>query len=442
MELSTTQVLALAPDSSSAQAGKKLANVRYWQNLGQSPLAAWGECQGSALYQVRVELAAFTVKCTCPSHKFPCKHGIALLLLTAENQHVPDADPPAWVTEWLAKRAASSMQHKHEKPAVDSQSPAREAERNKRIQKRETLILEGLDTLDLWMNDLIRNGLASVQTQPMSFFDARAAQLVDAQAPGMAGRVRQLAGITGLGADWPERLLGELGRMALLTHAYRKSDRLDPLLYQDVRQLIGWNISKEDLIATGEKVTDEWYIVGQWDFEENSLQVQHTWLLGEKTRRSALILQFSAMGRPYSETFLCGTRQMGDVYFYPGAAGIRGLLTSRGEESSAIRDLPMGVETIAEFLGSQAEILGRHPWQEHFLLTLRGAIPVCGLATDTWYICDQSGSALPLRKAGPWLLLALSGGESVDFVGEWDGETVLPLAVTVDGTYHLLWRLS
>jgi len=363
------------------------------------------------------------------------------LLLAAENQHVPSADPPDWVKDWLSKRAAAETQHKHDRPSTDSQSPALTAERNKRIQKREALILQGLDTLDLWMSDLIRNGLAGVQTQPMSYFDVRAAQLVDAQAPGIAGRVRQLAGITGLGPDWPDRLLRQLGRIALLTQAYRQSDALDPLLYQDVRQLIGWNISKEDLMTTGEKVTDEWYIVGQWEYEENSLRVQHTWLLGARTRRSALILQYSAMGRPYSETFLCGTRQMGDIYFYPGAAAIRGLLANRGEESAPIRDLPMGAETIDEFLGSQAEILGRHPWQEHFLLALKGAVPVCGDPDDIWYICDHTGAALPLRKAGPWLLLALSGGEPLDFIGEWDGETVLPLAATVDGSYHLLWRL-
>ena len=195
-------------------------------------------------------------------------------------------------------------------------------------------------------------------------------------------------------------------------------------------------------MATGEKVTDEWYTVGQWDYEENSLRVQHTWMLGARTRRSALILQFSAMGRPYSETLVCGTRQVGDVYFYPGTAGIRGLLTTRGEESTPIHDLAVGAETIEEFLGSQAEILARHPWQEYFLLVLRSAIPVCAEADDTWYICDRTGAALPLRKAESWLLLALSGGGPVDFVGEWDGETVLPLAATADGTYHLLWRLS
>jgi uncharacterized Zn finger protein len=174
MELSSTQVLALAPDGSSAQAGQKLANLRYWRNLGQSPLAAWGECQGSALYQVRVELTAFAVKCTCPSHKFPCKHGIALLLLVADSQQVPSSDPPDWVKDWLSKRAAASMQHKHENQSLESRPQTLTAERNKRIQKREALILQGLDTLDLWMSDLISTGLASVHTQPMSFFDGQA----------------------------------------------------------------------------------------------------------------------------------------------------------------------------------------------------------------------------------------------------------------------------
>ncbi|MGO8951500.1 MAG: SWIM zinc finger family protein [Ktedonobacterales bacterium] len=438
MLLSSDQVLALAPDTTSAAAGKKLANVRYWRNLGQSPLAAWGECQGSALYQVRVELATFAVKCTCPSHKFPCKHGLGLLLLATDAKIVPSSEPPEWVMEWLSKRAATT--HKSEKQPPESRSVTPKQDQRKRVQKREALVSQGLNTLDLWMSDLIRNGLASVETQGVAFWERQAAQLVDAQAPGVAGRVRQLAGISGSRPDWPDKLLDKLGRMALLTHAYRYGDTLNSALYQDVRQLIGWTMSKEELMSTGEKVTDEWYILGQWDYEEEKLRVQNTWLLGAATRRSALILQYSALGRPYSETFVCGSRQIGDLYFYPGAASIRGYLASRQGESAPISEIRSADETIDEFLQHQAELLARQPWQEHFLLVLRGALPVAPGTAETWYIRDRTGAALPLRRAGPWLLLALSGGMPLDFVGEWDGETVLPLAVTVDGAYHALWR--
>src|SRR5258706_12620952 len=99
------QVLALAPDSSSASAGKKLSNKQYWKNLGQNSEALWGECQGSALYQVRVDLSTLTIQCSCPSRKLPCKHGLGLLLLAVPTPAaVPTADQPEWIIAWLAKR--------------------------------------------------------------------------------------------------------------------------------------------------------------------------------------------------------------------------------------------------------------------------------------------------------------------------------------------------
>ena len=74
MNLTIDQVTALAPDASSAAAAKKLANPAAWRSLGRDAEALWGECQGTALYQVRVAVADLTAKCSCPSRKFPCKH--------------------------------------------------------------------------------------------------------------------------------------------------------------------------------------------------------------------------------------------------------------------------------------------------------------------------------------------------------------------------------
>jgi hypothetical protein len=444
LQLSSEQVLALAPDSSSAANGKKLANTRHWKNLGQNAEAVWGECQGSALYQVRADTVTFTVKCTCPSHKFPCKHGIGLLLLATDAGSVPSANPPDWVVEWLSRRKATAARkaEEHEQQESPEKSPGQvPTDQQKRIQKRESLVLKGLDSLDLWMSDLVRNGLASVEGQPATFWEHQAAQLVDAQASGMARQVRELSDISGQ-QDWPDKLLGKLGRIALLTHAYRRADTLDSELREDIRQLVGWNVAKEHLASTGEKFTDEWNVVGQWDFDEDRLRVQHTWLLGTQTGRPALILQYSGMGQPYAETFLVGTKQVGDLYFYPGAAHIRAHLADRRGSSASITEMVHGVETIEEFLRQQSELLSRQPWQDKFLLVLRGATPVPNGASGAWFIRDRAGSALPLRKPGPWLLLALSGGAPLDFAGEWDGETVQPLSATVDGACHMLWRVS
>ena len=108
MNLTLEQVLALAPDASSAAAGRKLASANAWSCLGSNEAAIWGECQGSALYQVRVDLADLTVKCSCPSRKFPCKHGLGLLLVLAQHANaIPKADPPGLSWRWWANPVGS-----------------------------------------------------------------------------------------------------------------------------------------------------------------------------------------------------------------------------------------------------------------------------------------------------------------------------------------------
>ncbi len=260
MNLSPDQILALAPDPASANAGKKLANAKSWQSLGQSTDALWGECQGSALYQVRVDLRDTTVKCSCPSRKFPCKHGLGLLLLTsASPAAVPRATPPAWVDEWLARRAGAQAKREEKtnagQPAAVADDPSttekRKVQAEKSAAKRARQVAKGLDALDLWLDDLIRTGLAGLELKPASFWEAQAARMVDAQAPGIATRLRALAAIPNATPEWPERLLAELGRLAMLTHAFRQIDTLPAGLQDDVRQMIGWTRKEDEVLARG-----------------------------------------------------------------------------------------------------------------------------------------------------------------------------------------------
>ena len=103
--VSTDQVAKLAPDPAALAAGKKLANARVWRDTGHDERALWGECQGSALYQVRVDLTDLTAKCSCPSRKFPCKHALALMLMAvADASSITATTAPDWVEEWLARR--------------------------------------------------------------------------------------------------------------------------------------------------------------------------------------------------------------------------------------------------------------------------------------------------------------------------------------------------
>lgn len=442
LSLTTDQVLALAPDASSASAGKKLGNPRTWKNLGQSADAIWGECQGSALYQVRVDLGNFSSKCSCPSRKFPCKHGLGLLVLAAQNpDEVPTAEPPEWVASWLAKRVAATVQ-KQEKAEKEANEPPSAAQ-IKRAEKRSSQIAQGLDTLDLWMNDLIRNGLAGVESQASTFWENQAKRLVDAQAPGVAATLRRLGEIPGASPDWPAKLLSGLGRVALLSHAYHRLDSLAPALQDDVRLAVGWSIKEEEVTARGELVEDEWLIVGQWTEDNDRGKAQRTWLIGATTHRPALVLQFSYMGQPFPEMIVPGIRFNAGLRFWPGVAPVRARIETRtGNDSGAMVSALPGNATITDFLAESATNLARQPWQERMLCQLNNVIIVSADNGNHWQAQDVTQHALPLTGANHWRMLALSGGASVDLAAEWDGTSLIPLAIVVGGNYYPVWEVA
>ncbi len=435
---SSDQVLALAPDSSSASAGKKLSSSQHWKSLGQNSEALWGECQGSALYQVRVDLSTLTIQCSCPSRKLPCKHGLGLLLLAVTTPtEVPATGAPDWIISWLAKRATTSKRKEAKEVTAKPDVPPSAAQ-FKRVEKRRAQMMNGLDQLDLWLNDLVRNGLASVETQPARFWEGQAAQMVDAQVPGIASWLRRIAAIPNASPDWPEKLLAELGKLALLTHAFRLHEQAESPLQADIRQLVGWTIDQEEINAHGEVVTDDWLILGQRINDVEKVREQRTWMLGAQTRRAAMVLQFAFGQTPFPEVFPLGSHQLAELVFWPGAAPQRARVKERRGKIQPVQAILQGADTIEAFLQSVAAELALQPWQERFLCVLQDATPICSDKGQRWYVRDKTGAVLPLSKGDHWQLLALSGGMPVDFAGEWNGETLFPLGVLAEHTYYLL----
>jgi hypothetical protein len=447
MSLTVEQALALAPDGAAASSGRKLGNPKSWRGLGRSERALWGECQGSALYQVRVDLGDLTTKCSCPSRKFPCKHALGLLVLAAtEPAALTTGEPPAWVVEWLQRRAAraepgnrgTEEQGRSESPDASDAGRAKAAKSGaKKADQRLKRVVAGLDALDLWLDDLVRNGLASVEAQPASFWEGQARRLVDAQAPGLAGRVRRLAAVPHATPDWPARLLDELGRLALLTHAFRRLDQLDAALQDDVRGLIGWALDAEEVAARGETVRDEWAVVGQRITTEDRLRQQWSWLVGQRSGRAALVLQFAHGGTPFKEVIAPGMQFAADLAYWPSAHPQRALIHQRLDPPSPVVAMPVGAPTLSAYLDSFARAIARQPWLDRDLAILRDVVPVCD-GEPAWVVRDIEGAALPLAGGDHWRLLALSGGRPLDLVAEWDGATLVPLGALAAGGYHLL----
>jgi hypothetical protein len=439
MTLTMDQVAALAPDASAAGAGRKLGSPGPWRGLGRSERALWGECQGSAVYQVQVDLSDLASKCSCPSRKFPCKHALGLLFLSASAPQALAAAPePEWVAGWLEKRAGAAAAQEARKEARKEEKPPDPRAQEARAERRLERVRQGIEGLDLWLGDLVRNGLALVEAQPPSFWEAQAARLVDAQAPGLAARLRRLSGLPGSRPDWPALLLAELGRLALLTQAFRRLDALEPALAEDVRRLVGFTVSQEEVAAGGEAVSDRWLVLGQRVDEEERVRAQRTWLLGETTGRRALILQFAVGDGGFPALFAPGTRFAADLAFWPGAWPQRALVKERRGATEPAGPLPAlpGTESAGAFLEETAAALARQPWLDRFPCALRGVVPVA--AGDVFMIRDAEGRTLPLVRGDHWKLVALAGGRPLDVTAEWDGLALAPLCALAEGAWHHL----
>jgi SWIM zinc finger len=436
----TEKVLALSPDASSSKSGQQLANASKWGVLGHSAIALWGECQGSGKlpYRTQIDLTEPAFRCSCPSRKFPCKHGLGLFLIFAgQADAVTEGTPPDWVQEWLEKRSQTS-QKKQEAKAEKPVDPIAQA---KRIAQRETKVTAGLAELELFLRDVVRQGLATVQTQPYSYWDRAAARLVDAQAPVLAKRIRAMASIPHSGQGWADRLLKELGKLHLLVQGYQRKDTLSEMVQAELRSQIGWTLKQDELFglaeqsdATVEVASDRWQVLGRRVTEEEDLQVQRVWLQGKESGRSALLLNFAHRSQALECITMPGTQWNGTLIFYPGLYPLRASLKHR-EESDAWTEPTAGYDSIDAAIDRYGEAMAQNPWLENFPMLLMGVVPYW--EGETCCLTDGAGARMLLDPGfkQEWMLMALSGGHSVQIFGEWNGSTLMPLSLGAQGRW-------
>jgi len=442
----TEQILALAPDAGSQKSGRELASLRKWGNLGKSEEALWGECQGSGKtpYQTQIELAEPAFRCTCPSRKFPCKHGLGLFLLLDSNPAAfTQAEPPAWVTEWLESRSkrAEQQEKKKEEAAAKPVDPEKQA---KTAAKREAAVTAGLNELELWMRDLVRGGLAAAQTQPATFWDTPARRMRDAKAGGMDRLVRLLAPIPHTGPGWQERLLERLSRIHLLTEGYKRLESLPEPTQADIRQTIGFWKKTEEVLAE-EGLRDQWLVLGRYveePLDSSSLvRAQRTWLWGLGSGRPALIWDFAAPGQVLDRSLTLGALLDAELVYYPGADPLRALVKQRFDTAPAPTGA-WGYASVLEGTEAYARALGSNPWLEQFPMPLQAVTPLRD--GEGWAVQDREGYVLPLvpRFDRGWHLLAHSGGRPLALFGEWNGDHLLPLSVWAEGRFHTILKVA
>jgi hypothetical protein len=433
-------VLALAPDDSSRRMAATVARPARWHGTGTAGALVWGLCAGSGKtpYQVIVDLADPAFKCTCPSRKFPCKHALGLLLLWSGGA-VPDApDLADYARSWAESREGKAERSKSKSssgtdrgdsgPSRDAGTPRNDGAA-RRAAERSLRVAGGLADLDEWLRDQVRAGLANTG---LGQLDLMAARMVDAQAPGMAARLRALSGVVASGAgDSRGRLLSEYAMLHLLTRAHERLDQLPGGLAAAVRSRVGYPVNREDVLARP-AVTDHWLVLGVRPLTDAAVPGRRIWLRGRS--RWAMLLTYAAPNGAWQDPATArlqpGTTVHADLHYYPGEPALRALIGTRhGEPVPAVQPPAPSADCVNVLLAEWSAALAQDPWLTTWPALLSG-IPV---PADTdqgrgWRLADQAGTALPLAdRDSLWTLLAVSGGAPVTVAGEWHPDGLVAL---------------
>ena len=437
----TEQVLALAPDAASRKAGSKLGVAGPWSGTGSSGGAVWGVCKGSGSkpYRTVVDLAGSAgpgYSCSCPSRKFPCKHVLGLLLLWAGGDDwAAEPEAPAWADKWLSGRRRRATE-KHAAPrggAQKEKDPAARRRAESRARQRAERITAGVAELEQRLLDLLRSGLAGSEQEGYGLWEETAARMVDAQAPGLAARVRELGAVPASGPGWPARLLEECALIHLLDQGWLHLDELPPDLAATVRTRVGLPAG-----AGGPPERDRWLVLAQHDTGDGRLTTRRIWLYGTASHRIALLLSYGAAGRPPALALPVGLAFDAELSAYPGAGQLRAELGERFGAPAPTKARPSATTTSLA-AARYGAALRDDPWLESWPVTLGPVIPVQAQDGSGWQLADADGGlALPVTAAaaatpGLWRLVALSGGAPVTVFGECGHRGLTPLAAWPEG---------
>jgi SWIM zinc finger len=448
MSLTLAKVEEIAPDQGSLSAARKLLNPSSWPVIAGSEAGlVWGECQGSGSlpYRVVISESDLGYKCTCPSRKFPCKHSLALMWMRAEGRPITTQAPPDWVNDWLARRRgpparpsapnkaeakpkAIATAFEPESPVVDPKAQARAlAQRERNRAEREAAILAGMEELDLWILDQLERGLAGFQTVAREQCGLAARRLVDAKASGLASRVEQLpAALFGL----PEALranflIEKLGELHLIAEAYRRQAELPEAMKADLRLMIGWTMSREDLLGESQamRLRDRWMVLAATqEIQPDKLRRLETWLarLGDaEGPRFAVLMDFvpvsiGAVGKTYS----AGEIFEAELAFYPSSAPLRAIIAQQFGSVTRGGHWQAPPDDVSRALDRYEASLGARPWLGEWPIAIHNG--VVARAADGLVLFD-SKAALPIRTKEDDALLPLIGIEGIDAFGLWDG---------------------
>src|SRR5262249_25115574 len=200
-----------------------------------------------------------------------------------------------------------------------------------------------------------------------------------------------------------DALIERLARLHLIACAYRNQERLPGPVKADVRQVIGWPVTREALLADPDalRVNDRWMVMAAVaEVQADKLRRLETWLprMGDGPGpRFALLIDFVpvSLGKttsPYSagETFAA------ELVYFPSPAPLRAIIAQQNGATATGERWPRPDDDVPGAITRLNEILAARPWSGDVPFAARGARVVASGAS-LWLTDAAAATGLLLR---------------------------------------------
>lgn len=229
-QITEQQIIALAPNAAAAANGRKISDKGGFVRLERSADDTYyfGECTGSGKsnYLTSIDFsdpAAPTIRCSCPSRQFPCKHGLALMYEIMRQKPFTLCEIPDDILKKREKKQSRDEKKAQPADAAPQTEPkVNKSARTKKLKKQ----LEGLDLVQKLIVDLLQAGLGTMGSVTLTTYRQLAKQLGDYYLPGpqrlLNGLITEMAAFQKDGQDMHyEKALKQLEDL----HALEKRSR-------------------------------------------------------------------------------------------------------------------------------------------------------------------------------------------------------------------------
>jgi hypothetical protein len=345
----------------------------------------------------------------------------------------------------MNKRTEKVEKSKEEKEYTEEELAKLEKSKLKRTEDRTLAVDNGVAELTLVLKDIVRTGILHLPTKETGFFDKIAARMIDAKASGLAGWVKKLGAINYNQNSniWQTEALEIIGKMYLLTEAFRNINNLPEAWQTTVKNLTGWSQSPKELLqdAKAEIVKDIWLVIGQeTTTTDDAVIIQRNWLIGVETNQTALILNFGTRFAPMDISVIPGSVIEAAVVFFPAIIKQRAVVKLQKGILKSLPTAPQSIPTIKALYDYKHSISITYPFANDIIVCLQNIR--IGQHKNAFMAIDEEGSFMQLsadfifEKQLNWL--AITAGNYYNITAIIRDEKLFPLGIFVQEQYILI----